>query len=227
MKKILNQFLYAPDEPMGSPIVESVAEPEEVIAEEPEEVQEPEEETFTAAQWAEKNPPAKPQPQRQAPTQNATPEIIEGTRIVKPENYDEWGLDKQMAYIAETTAYASTQVNQAATRAARDIEKSAEDWFKPYLETVISDCDPRYLASADEDQRQGLIDLAMGRAMRDGKSPTPTSKPVPGASPTSSRQTPQGAPSSEVSQVLKGIKDAGYDRVADSPVIKAILAGAN
>lgn len=177
---------------------------------------------MTKAEWDAQNPPAR----ASVPTPSlGTVEVIEGTNLPKPEGYDGWGIDKQMSHISQATVWQATQATQAASRVARDIESKADDWYKPYLDEVIETCDPMWLAQASDEQRQGILTLAIGKAVQDGKSPTTSSKPVPGASPSSTRSTTHGAPSSEVDQVLKGIKDAGYDRVATSPKIRAILEG--
>lgn len=224
MRKTREQFLYRPDDPpvSGSPLVGDDPVPEEAPAEEPVQDDPPEdaEPKMTKAEWESANPPRPAPVQRQ----HGEVELIEGTNLVKPDGYDGWGIDKQMSHISQATVWQAQQSTQAASRVAREIETKADDWFKPYLDEVISTCDPVWLAQATDEQRQGILSLAAGKAVMDGKSPT-TSKPVPGASPSSARHSGQNTQSSEVDTVLKGIKDAGYDRVAASPKIRAILEG--
>lgn len=224
MRKTIESFLHRPDDPpvSGSPLVgeEPIVEtPAEEEAEEAPAVEEPPK--MTKAEWDAQNP-QKPVLQVHTPGQV---EMIEGTDLPKPEGYDGWGIDKQMRHIAQASAWQATQSTQAASRVAREIEKSAEDWYKPYLDEVIESCNPMWLAQANDDEKEGLLVLAIGKAVKDGKSPTSNSKPVPGSSPGSTRTTDRSAPSSEVDQVIKGIRDAGYDRVANSPKIRAILEG--
>lgn len=163
-----------------------------------------------------------PQPTIQAPAQEV--EFIEGTNIPKPDGFDTWGVDRSAAYIAQQTQAQFFQVQTAASRAARDIEKQAEPWYIDSLREVIDDCDPRFLASLTTEQKSQLVNMAIGKAVQSGKTPTPASKPVPGASPVSTKAPSQSVAASEVDQVLQGIRDAGYGKVADSPKIRELLS---
>lgn len=162
-----------------------------------------------------------PQPTIQAPTQEV--EYIEGTNFVKPDGFDTWGVDKSAAYIAQQTQAQFFQVQTQASRNARDLEKQGESWYMDSLREVIDDCDPRFLASLTTEQKSQLVNLAIGKAVNSGKLPN-QSKPVPGASPVSTKAPSQSVAASEVDQVLQGIRDAGYGKVADSPKIRELLS---
>lgn len=216
-------FYFAPDDPpiSGSPIIgtEPEPEPEPEVAVEPEPEPDPEPERLTLEEWESRNPKPKPEPEPRVQTQG---DVIEGTSLMKPDGYDTWGLDKQMAYIAQTTTLQANYAAQAASRAARTIEAKAEDWYRSQLQEIVSSCDQLWLANATDQEKESLVMMAMGKAMKDGKSPT--SAKLPGASPTNTRATTPNTPSSEVDALLADLRAAGYDKVADSKKVKEILS---
>ena len=165
-----------------------------------------------------------PEPPAPARSDEPRQEFIEGTRIVKPEGYDLMSFEQSQAYIAMQTTMMGMQMQHAASRNARAIETSADDWYRPYLERVIADTNPEYLAQATTKEMQdGLKRLAMGYAIEDGRTPQKPGAPVPPSSPSGVK--PQtSVVSSEVDQVPQGIRDAGYERVAASPKIRELLS---
>lgn len=168
--------------------------------------------------------------QRQPAPTSTAPELIEGTNIPKPDGYELWPVDRQFDHIATVRSQGMMQMSQMASRTARAIEADADGWYKPYMQDVIDSCDPRWLAlgrdgqGLSDEEKKGLHTLAKGKALEAGKYPNQTTKTVPGASPSGNRQATSHV-SSEVETVLADMKAAGYDKVADSASIKAILAG--
>lgn len=219
-------FMYAPDDPPGGggddDPVDDDPEADDPPADDPP-APDPEIDALKA-QIAELKA------QRPAPPVQAqgAPELIPETNIPKPDGYDLWGIDRQIAHIAGVTAHGTIQMNMAASRNARNIEAKADDWYRPYVQKVIDGTDPRYLAQDLNDEMvESMLELAMGKALKDGKTPASASKPVPGASPVGTRPVVKTAQASEVDEVLSGLRNAGYDKVADSPAVRKILERAS
>jgi len=166
-----------------------------------------------------------PEPQAPPPVyRQERAEFVEGTRVPKPDGYDDWEWEKRAAYISEfNTSVMMTQL-ATANNNTRILMGKAQDWFKEEMDEVLSELPPDQIGQPLTDNNtKWLVQQAKGRAVDKGKFPsqkqTPTGAPANNQPPKTSSQTTVVA-----NDLLKGVADAGYEVLANDPAFKEILS---